>query len=141
MRIRNLFLLLAASATLGATSSCGSISSALAEDSCVTSPGSQTELGTHWYYHIDPAMNRKCWYLTRVAQRASTTGLAESTVGTTKKMLRALPKPEKPASVLPFDPDTRESLFRRFLDWQRQESVRIDLQGLPEPQGEEGFTR
>jgi hypothetical protein len=132
MRIRNLFLLLAASATLGATSSCGSISSALAEDSCVTSPGYQTEPGTHWYYHIDRTMNRKCWYLTRVA---------ESTVGTTKKMLRALPKPEKPASVLPFDPDTRESLFRRFLDWQRQESVRIDLQGLPEPQGEEGFTR
>ena len=141
MRIRDLVWLLAASATLSATSSCGSMSAALAEDSCVTSPGSQTKPGTHWYYHIDPAMNRKCWYLTRVEQRASTTGLAESTIGATKKMPRALPKPEKPASALPLDPATRESLFRRFLDWRRQESVRIDLRGLLERQGEEASTR
>src|SRR5262249_26178155 len=38
---------------------------ALASNPCATSPGRQTEPGTHWYYHTDPVYHRQCWYLER----------------------------------------------------------------------------
>lgn len=39
------------------------IGSARADDNCATAPGAAPPEGQHWYYHIDRATQRKCWYL------------------------------------------------------------------------------
>jgi len=33
------------------------------EDNCLSSPKGTTPAGSHWYYRIDRATKRKCWYL------------------------------------------------------------------------------
>ena len=35
-------------------------------DDCLTAPNSAAPAGSHWYYHMDSAKQRKCWYV-RVA--------------------------------------------------------------------------
>jgi len=39
------------------------IDNSRAEDNCAGAPGAATPDGQHWYYHIDRATHRKCWYL------------------------------------------------------------------------------
>jgi hypothetical protein len=34
-----------------------------AADDCLSAPGEQTQQGGHWYYRIDHATKRHCWYL------------------------------------------------------------------------------
>ena len=33
-------------------------------DDCLTAPNSPAPQGSRWYYHLDRATQRKCWYLT-----------------------------------------------------------------------------
>ena len=40
-----------------------SIDLARAEDTCASAPGAAAPKGQHWYYRIDRATQRKCWYL------------------------------------------------------------------------------
>jgi hypothetical protein len=37
--------------------------SARAADDCLTAPNSQPPQGSHWYYRVDGATQRHCWYL------------------------------------------------------------------------------
>src|SRR4051794_31974221 len=41
----------------------GSVSLARAVDECRSGPGGPSPSGSHWYYRIDRATKRKCWYL------------------------------------------------------------------------------
>jgi hypothetical protein len=34
-----------------------------AADSCITKPDSEPPQGSHWYYRVDRAADRRCWYL------------------------------------------------------------------------------
>jgi hypothetical protein len=34
-----------------------------AAEECMTKPGTAAPQGSHWYYHLDRANNRQCWYL------------------------------------------------------------------------------
>jgi hypothetical protein len=36
---------------------------ARAADDCVATPNAQAPQGSHWYYHVDRATHRACWYL------------------------------------------------------------------------------
>ncbi len=45
--------------------------SAPAAEACRTNPGSLTPPGSHWYYRLNHADKRHCWYLGPVDQRAS----------------------------------------------------------------------
>jgi hypothetical protein len=36
---------------------------ARAADDCLTAPNRAPAPGSHWYYHLDRASDRKCWYL------------------------------------------------------------------------------
>jgi len=38
-------------------------SAAGADDECLSSPKDQTPQGGHWYYRIDHATKRNCWYV------------------------------------------------------------------------------
>jgi hypothetical protein len=60
------FALLAVGATVMATTTLHHTSSVLASNPCATSPGDQTEPGTHWYYHTDPVDHRQCWRIKRL---------------------------------------------------------------------------
>ncbi len=45
-------------------------------DDCLTTPNSVAPQGSHWYYHLDRATERKCWYVRapgQPAQQAATT--------------------------------------------------------------------
>ena len=39
-------------------------------DDCLTEPNSTAPAGSHWYYHIDLAKQRKCWYIRAMDQSA-----------------------------------------------------------------------
>lgn len=53
----------AALGTFVAISATAAATSHAAADTCLTEPGSVTPKGQHWYYRLDHANNRKCWYL------------------------------------------------------------------------------
>lgn len=68
----------------------GVVPSRAAADTCLTAPNGPTPKGQHWYYHLDHAKNRKCWYL-RAANGAATPAVAASPTET--------PAPPPKASV------------------------------------------
>jgi hypothetical protein len=41
----------------------------LAADDCLAGPNRPSAQGGHWYYRVDHAANRKCWYLVKPAAR------------------------------------------------------------------------
>jgi len=40
----------------------------LAADDCLAGPNRPPGPGGHWYYHLDRASNRTCWYLVAVGR-------------------------------------------------------------------------
>src|SRR5450631_395488 len=63
-----------ASFLLGAPLAVLSPSAALAADDCLASPKKdQTPEGSHWYYRIDHATKRNCWYLREEREKFSQT--------------------------------------------------------------------
>ena len=89
------FASLAVGASVMATATLGHMSSALASNPCATSPGRQTEPGTHWYYQTDPVDHRQCWYLERLPTASVTPRNMGSTV-TAPISPRSQPTPAGP---------------------------------------------
>ena len=50
----------------------GANRTAVAADDCLAGPDRPPAAGGHWYYHLDHASDRKCWYLVEPAARAPT---------------------------------------------------------------------
>jgi hypothetical protein len=48
---------------LAAATMLGTSHATLAADDCLTGPTRAPAPGGHWYYHLDRASDRKCWYL------------------------------------------------------------------------------
>jgi hypothetical protein len=48
-----------------------SLSTARAADECLSGPKEQTPAGDHWYYRIDHASKRHCWYLREEGEKLS----------------------------------------------------------------------
>ena len=46
----------------------GASASSVRADDCLAEPNSPAPAGSHWYYHMDRATQRKCWYLRATAQ-------------------------------------------------------------------------
>src|SRR6266566_3548203 len=49
-------------------------------DDCLTAPNSAAPAGSHWYYHMDLAKQRKCWYV-RVADQSTKQAIAQPASG------------------------------------------------------------
>lgn len=47
-------------------------------DDCLTAPNSAAPEGSHWYYHIDRATQRKCWHVRATDQSAEQTAAPAS---------------------------------------------------------------
>ena len=52
-----------ASVLAGASLAAISLNAARAADDCLAAPNAETPAGGHWYYRIDRATKRHCWYL------------------------------------------------------------------------------
>jgi hypothetical protein len=52
--------------------------STLAADDCLAGPNRPPAQGGHWYYHLDRANNRKCWYLVEPAAQTPTAEAPQS---------------------------------------------------------------
>jgi hypothetical protein len=50
----------------------GADRTAVAADDCLTGPNRPPAPGGHWYYHLDHASDRKCWYLVEPEARTPT---------------------------------------------------------------------
>ena len=55
---------------------------ARAADDCLSAPKDETPEGSHWYYRIEHATKRHCWYLRAEGERLSQTAPANSSRGT-----------------------------------------------------------
>jgi hypothetical protein len=77
-------------------------------DNCLSSPKSETPAGSHWYYRVDHATKRNCWYLRREG------GSVAQTVPQ-----RSLPAPAPPPAAKP-------SLADAHAELQPQANVRED---------------
>lgn len=51
---------------------------------CLARPGQQSGPGTHWYYYIDRATRRRCWYLKQVETTRTTEETTPANAGTTR---------------------------------------------------------
>jgi hypothetical protein len=60
-----------ASFLAGAAFTTLSHSPAAAADECLSAPNDQAPQGSHWYYRLDRATNRQCWYLREQGEKAS----------------------------------------------------------------------
>jgi hypothetical protein len=64
-------------------------------DDCLAQPDSSAPEGSHWYFHIDRATQRKCWYLRSADQQAQ-----QPAANTRSPVTSTIPIPlEKPAAA------------------------------------------
>jgi hypothetical protein len=61
---------------LGAVEFSATVSGAAVE--CVTEPKYDPPEGSHWYYHVDRATDRKCWYIIALAKETASVPAAHS---------------------------------------------------------------
>jgi hypothetical protein len=67
-----------ASVLAGASLAGISLNAARAADDCLAAPKGETPEGSHWYYHIEHATNRHCWYLRAEGETLSQTAAPNS---------------------------------------------------------------
>jgi hypothetical protein len=77
-------------------------------DACLTAPNSPVPDGSHWYYHMDRAKQRKCWYIRasdQPEQHAAAQATSDSAATTPTAALRkpATDSPSAPMSISPGD--------------------------------------
>ena len=99
---------LRAQTTEAATESASPIVLAAAPDSCLSAPKGATPSGGHWYYRIDRATKRQCWYLREEDDKAD------------DKFARAAPPASSPApssaAPEPSPPQTRSITSKAIAD-------------------------
>jgi hypothetical protein len=68
-------LVVAAGLAIGFSMSCLLVETSHAANECMLKPNGTAPQGTHWYYHLERATQRKCWYLGAEGTRAQVRGL------------------------------------------------------------------
>jgi hypothetical protein len=67
-------------------------------DDCLAAPNSGTPRGGHWYYHIDRATHRKCWYLGTSGEPTQQSAVRPQSETATAAQPPAMPAPPAPAA-------------------------------------------
>ena len=65
-------------ALLAAAAVLGTDHASLAADDCLAAPNRPPAPGGHWYFHLDRANDRKCWYLVEPAARVPTADASQT---------------------------------------------------------------
>jgi hypothetical protein len=76
-----------------------------AADDCLSSPKDQTPQGSHWYYRIDRATKRQCWYLRAEGEKLSKVSPPNSSVSASSS-----------ASERPAAPKSEPAVQRKMAD-------------------------
>jgi hypothetical protein len=103
-------VLLVAFASLGSQFASGGFAPAAAE--CLAAPGAASPPGRHWFYRVDRADRRKCWYLGPVGRKAN----AADEVATPQRSQPRLRPPLSAAARPPASPATELTDFAREED-------------------------
>jgi hypothetical protein len=74
---------------------------ARAADDCLTAPNSPTPEGSHWYYRLDQANQRKCWYLRATDQPAQHPAAQRTSDTAAPTATTALEKPATDSASAP----------------------------------------
>jgi len=80
-----------------------------AAEECLTTPGAAGPAGSHWYYHIDRATRRQCWYLgtagAKVVRQTEPRKPASSTLPTAEPVAEQTEQPAagQPAAQVPVE--------------------------------------
>jgi hypothetical protein len=72
-------------------------------DDCLAEPNSSAPAGSHWYYHMDRATQRKCWYLRATDQPVEPAAAQATSDPASLPPAPPIP-PEKPATASANDP-------------------------------------
>jgi hypothetical protein len=75
-------------------------------DDCLTGPNSPAPEGSHWYYHIDRATQRKCWYVRATdqpTQQVVAPATSDASPATPAPTLRKPAATNSPMSIIPGD--------------------------------------
>ncbi|MBI5111808.1 MAG: hypothetical protein HZA68_07535 [Rhodovulum sp.] len=109
------------------------VRSAAAAPECLTAPDGTATAGRHWFYRLDRATNRKCWYLRDrepAARSTDTTGTLPAAgtatadpvvpVAPTLPTRHAVPSP----TGRPLTADERATLYGEFLTWRLRQVPR-----------------
>jgi hypothetical protein len=67
-----------------------------ADDNCATAPGAAAPKGQHWYYRVNSATHRRCWYLHATVPRA-----AVDSRSTQSESVRPAAAPQSPSAATP----------------------------------------
>jgi hypothetical protein len=90
---------------------------AVAAVECITEPNREPPEGSHWYYRVDRATDRKCWYLRTLIQ-----GTPEAPAAVTQ---RASTRPAVAAQTArrgkPMSESDEAALYLEFLRWKEQQ--------------------
>jgi hypothetical protein len=89
---------------------------ASAADDCITESNLVPPKGSRWYYHIDRAANRKCWYIAALARAPAVPRTAHAAV-------RAEPVRAARPSKHERSESEQAALFLEFLRWKEQQSA------------------
>src|SRR3954451_16600657 len=73
---------------IGALASCTLVGAARATETCLTGPKGAAPKGSHWYYRIDHATKRNCWYVRAEGEKPS--------ASRNPPVAEASPQPEMP---------------------------------------------
>jgi hypothetical protein len=68
-------------------------------DDCLTAPNSAAPEGSHWYYHIDRATQRKCWHVRVTDQPAEQTAAPAASDASAAAPAEAIKKPATSSGV------------------------------------------
>ena len=87
-------------------------------DDCLTAPKGATPAGGHWYYRIDRATKRKCWYLRDDSDKASDKSARAAPQDSTPATPPAVaePAPQQPRTI------TRKAISDARAEWISQQS-------------------
>jgi hypothetical protein len=82
---------------------------------CLAAPAAAAPAGRHWYYRLDRANNRQCWYL----RQSGLPTRAAAPPKTRQAESRAAERPARPASLS--SRGSHEALFEEFLEWRKRQ--------------------
>jgi hypothetical protein len=110
-------LALAATSLLAVASGAGGVAQAA---ECLSAPDSHASPGTWWYYRVDRATNRRCWYLGAKGATSRPVALSETPQTPSEKpqTTGAAYARQAQSGKTPLTKTQREALFEDFLRWQ-----------------------
>jgi hypothetical protein len=69
-------------------------------DDCLSRPNGPSPPGTHWYYHLDRATQRQCWYLGQLGARTQSSA-REVQAPARPRARKAIAQPTSPSTDVP----------------------------------------